>query len=154
VAIGDLLQPSTLAEALVGVDAVVHLAAFFRGAPDAEARAVNEGGAIAMAEAAIKAGISRFVFVSTNLAYGPGRNRPAREDDDLRPTHTYPITKAAAEQALRDLHCKRGFGPRTLRLAFVYGEGDPHISELMPALRTWNPAKRIQGLMGVRQVSG
>jgi nucleoside-diphosphate-sugar epimerase len=32
---------------------------------------------------------------------------------------------------------------RILRLAFVYGEGDPHIAELPQLLKGWNPAKRL-----------
>ena len=50
--LGDLLRPETLTEAVAGVEAVVHLAAFFRGATEAEARAINQDGTIALAQAA------------------------------------------------------------------------------------------------------
>jgi nucleoside-diphosphate-sugar epimerase len=143
VVIGDLLQPDTLAQAVADVEAVVHLAAFFRGATAEEAQAVNQTGTFALAQAALQAGVRRFVFVSTNLVYGAGRGRPAREDDTPQPTHAYPQSKAAAEQLLLELYRTRGLGLRLMRLAFVYGEGDPHLSEIVDWLRVWNPAKRL-----------
>ncbi len=143
VAIGDLLQPETLAQAVAGVEAVVHLAAFFRGATPEENQAINQDGTLALAQAALRAGVPRFVFVSTNLVYGPGRGRPAREDDSPRPTHAYPESKEAAERSLLELHRTQGLGLRIMRLAFVYGEGDPHLSEIVGWLRAWNPAKRL-----------
>src|SRR6266540_4507796 len=103
VVIGDLLQRTTLPNALQNVDTVIHLAAFFRGATDEQAKAVNFDGALALAHAALDAGAQRFVFASTNLVYGQGPNRPALEDDPAQPTLAYPATKIAAEQALREL---------------------------------------------------
>jgi nucleoside-diphosphate-sugar epimerase len=143
VAIGDLLQPDTLAQAVAGVEAVVHLAAYFRGATPEEAQATNQDGTLALAQAALEAGVPRFVFVSTNLVYGPGRGRPAREDDTPQPAQAYPESKAAAEGALLQLHRTQGLGLRIMRLAFVYGEGDPHLAEIVGWLRAWNPAKRL-----------
>ncbi|MBI1881722.1 MAG: NAD(P)-dependent oxidoreductase [Chloroflexi bacterium] len=143
VVVGDLLQPDTLARAVAGVEAVVHLAAFFRGATAEETQAVNQDGTLALAQAALQVGVSRFVFASTNLIYGPGRGRPAREDDIPEPTHAYPASKIAAEQALLDLHRTQGLGLRIMRLAFVYGEGDSHLADIVGWLRAWNPAKRL-----------
>lgn len=143
VVVGDLLQPDTLAQAVAGVDAIVHLAAFFRGATAEEAHAVNLDGTLALAQAAIQAGVPRFVFASTNLVYGPGRGRPAREDDPPQPMHAYPESKVAAEQALLELHHSQGLGLRIMRLAFVYGEGDSHLADIVGWLRAWNPAKRL-----------
>lgn len=141
---GDLLQPDSLTRAVANVEAVVHLAAFFRSRDEAQVRAITADGTIALAQAAILAGVPRFVFASTNLVYGPGRGRPAREEDEPQPAQTYPISKVAAERALNDLHQTHGIGLRILRLAFVYGEGDPHLEEGLRWFRTWNPAKQIQ----------
>jgi nucleoside-diphosphate-sugar epimerase len=143
VAIGDLGQPETVAQAVAGVDTVVHLAAFFRGANAEQAKAANEEGALMLARASIEAGVQRFVFTSTNLVYGPGRGRPAREEDEPQPAFVYPQTKVVAEAALQELHRAHGLGLRILRLAFVYGEGDPHVAEFLPRLREWNLAKRL-----------
>jgi nucleoside-diphosphate-sugar epimerase len=143
-AIGDLLRPETLAPAVTDVDAVVHLAAFFRGATPAQAWDVNMAGTRHLAQAAIDAGVPRFIFISTNLVYGPGRGRPAIEDDMPRPQGGYPAGKAEAEQALGEMYQANGLGLRVLRLAFVYGDGDPHLAEVVPLLRAWPSSKRLQ----------
>jgi nucleoside-diphosphate-sugar epimerase len=143
VVLGDLRDADARARALDGVDAIVHLAASFRGVPDEEAVAVNETATTALAEAALDAGVPRFVYASTNLVYGPGRGRPAREVDAPAPAGAYPASKSAAEQALRDLHRDRGLGVRIVRFAFVYGEGDPHLAESLMWARQWPAHKRL-----------
>jgi nucleoside-diphosphate-sugar epimerase len=70
---------------MAGIDVVVHLAAFFRGATEAQARAANYDGTLALARLGLDADVAQFIYVSTNLVYGPGRGRPAREDDKLQP---------------------------------------------------------------------
>ncbi|GIP25659.1 hypothetical protein J23TS9_07890 [Paenibacillus sp. J23TS9] len=141
---GDLLHIENLATALQGMDTVVHLAAQFRGVDEATARMSNIDASIVLAEAALKANVPRFVFASTNLVYGAGtHSRPSREEDGLRPAFPYPQTKAAAEKDLLLMHHEQGLGLRIVRFAFVYGERDPHISEFLPIMSKWNPAKRL-----------
>jgi nucleoside-diphosphate-sugar epimerase len=121
VVIGDLRDPDTAKRAVHGVDAVVHLAAVD---PDVAAR---------LGRAALDAGVPRFVFASTILVYGPGQGRPAHENDE-------PASgSAAAERALLDLHHGGGLGLRIVRLAFVYGDGDP-----LPRVATGPAHRRIQ----------
>lgn len=141
--VGDLRDPETRGDAVDGAQAVVHLAAAFRGVPDDEARAVNHTVTVELARAALAAGVERFVLASTNLVYGPGRGRPAREGDDLAPTGAYPESKVAAEEALRALHRRDGLGLRVARLAFVYGEGDPHLSESLRWAAAWPAHQRL-----------
>lgn len=143
VVIGDLGRPESLVDAVSGVDAIVHLAAYFRGGDEARIRATIGDGTLALAEAAVQAGVARFVFVSTNLVYGPGRGRPAREDDVPLPSRAYPQSKVEAERALMEMHRTRGLGLRIARLAFVYGEGDPHLAEALTMVASWHPAKRL-----------
>ena len=143
--IGDLLRPETLIDVVAEVDAVVHLAAFFRGATEAEARAINEDGTLALAQAAQESGVSKFIYISTNLVYGPGRGRPTREDDEPQPpANFYPTGKLAAERALAQFYQDRRTDLCILRLAFVYGEGDPHLREAVNMTRSWPPTKRLQ----------
>jgi nucleoside-diphosphate-sugar epimerase len=144
IVLGDLREPDIREAAVEDVEAVVHLAAAFRGIPDEETRAVNHTATVDLARAAVAAGVERFVFASTNLVYGPGRGRPARESDDPAPIGAYPESKAAAEEALRALHHSDGLGLRIVRLAFVYGEGDPHLGESMMWARTWPAHQRLQ----------
>ncbi|HEU5379610.1 MAG TPA: NAD(P)-dependent oxidoreductase [Ktedonobacteraceae bacterium] len=145
--VGDVTQPETLQPAVQGMDAIVHLAARFRVRNDDEGiKAVTEAGAKALADAAIKAHVPRFVFVSTNLVYGKGANRPARENDVIENIPmAYPASKYMTEEYLRTLTQEHKLGARILRLAFVYGEQDPHLSEVLPIMQQlhWSPAKRL-----------
>jgi nucleoside-diphosphate-sugar epimerase len=141
--LGDLREPEIRRDAVEGVEAVVHLAAAFRGVPDEEAHAVNHTATLELARDAVAAGVERFVFASTNLVYGPGRGRPARESDDPAPAGAYPESKVAAEEALRALHTSDGLGLRVVRLAFVYGEGDPHLGESLMWADSWPAHQRL-----------
>jgi nucleoside-diphosphate-sugar epimerase len=147
VVVGDLGDADVAKRAVAGVDAVVHVAAAFRGVPDEEAVAVNRDATLELARAALDAGVGRFVFTSTNLVYGPGRGRPATEDDepaDLAGFGAYPRSKAEAEVALRRLHTDHGLGLRIVRLAFVYGEGDPHLADSLRWAANWPAHQRLQ----------
>lgn len=141
---GDLLQPENYIDALPGNDVVVHLAAQFRGVDKKTPRIVNVDGSTTLAYAALKADIPKFVFASTGLVYGSGGpSRPKREDDELRPVFPHAQTKVEAEMELLRLHREQGLGLRILRLPGIYGERDPHITEILPLLRNWNPARRL-----------
>jgi UDP-glucose 4-epimerase len=137
---GDLLDPGSLAAAARGVDAVVHCAAFFRGATPEQAHAVNDLGTQRLASAARGASVKRFIFTSTGLVYGPNGGCLAREDDPCAPTAAYPVSKLAAERFLLALE---GLDVLVLRLPFVYGDGDPHIAEVIPRMRAFPPAQRM-----------
>jgi nucleoside-diphosphate-sugar epimerase len=164
---GDLREPADAAEAVAGMDAVVNLAASFRGVPDDEAWAVNRDCALALGRAAAGAGVRRFVQVSTNLVYGAGRGRPALEDDEPLPGSSmwgaYPASKREAETGLLGLHRETGLDVRVARLAYVYGEGDPHLRQAMRWAPSWAAHQRLplvhhadvaQGLLRVLYAAG
>jgi nucleoside-diphosphate-sugar epimerase len=138
--LGDLLDVGSLEAAVRGVDAVVHCAAFFRGATPEQAHAVNELGTRQLANAARAASVKRFIFTSTGLVYGGNGGRPASEDDPGVATEAYPASKLAAERFLLSME---GFDVRVLRLPFVYGDGDPHIEEVVPLMRGFAPEQRM-----------
>jgi nucleoside-diphosphate-sugar epimerase len=137
---GDLLDTSSLEAAVRGVDAVVHCAAFFRGATDEQAHAVNDLGTRHLAAASLAAKVKRFVFTSTGLVYGPKDGQLANEDSPCAPTAAYPVSKLAAERALFTIE---GLDVRVLRLPFVYGDGDPHIAEAVPMMRNFPASMRM-----------
>jgi nucleoside-diphosphate-sugar epimerase len=137
---GDLLDANSLIAAVHGIDAVVHCAAFFRGATAEQAHAVNDLGTRQLALAAVAAKVKRFVFTSTGLVYGPNGGRPAREGDDCAPLAAYPVSKLAAERFLLAID---GLDVRVLRLPFVYGDRDEHIAEALPMMRSFPPAQRM-----------
>jgi len=133
-AIGDLFDNATLAPAVTGVDAIIHLAALFRTFTDNEGIVkTNHTGTIALADAAIAAGIKRFIFVSTGNVYGTGYRHPAKETDfvNINDPRAYSSSKIAAEQEL----LKMDLDVTVLRLGFVYGDQDPHIKEIIPLLK-------------------
>ncbi|TXS41592.1 NAD(P)-dependent oxidoreductase [Streptomyces sp. uw30] len=142
---GDLRDTDTLGKAVAGVDAVVNVAASFRGVPDEEAWAVNRDAAVELGRAALAAGVRRFVQVSTGLVYGRGRGRLLTEDDESLPGGSmwgaYPESKAAAE---RELRAMEGLDLRVARLPFVYGEGDPHLAQSLLWARNWAATQRLQ----------
>ncbi|MET9082128.1 NAD(P)-dependent oxidoreductase [Streptomyces sp. NPDC004237] len=146
VVVGDLRDEEALGKAVAGTDAVVNVAASFRGVPDEEAWAVNRDAAVALGRAALGAGVRRFVQVSTGNVYGTGRGRPLVEDDESRPGGemwgAYAESKAAAEREL--LALADGMEVRIGRLPFVYGEGDPHLADSLHWAANWAPAQRLQ----------
>lgn len=138
VVVGDLNDPDTLPAAVKGIDAVIHIAAFFRSFTDNEGIIkTNHAGTMALANASIAAGVKRFIFTSTSNVYSSNYQRPAREDDvvDINDPRAYSSSKIAAENELLSLHKSKGFDVRVLRLAFVYGDKDPHIEEIIPVLK-------------------
>ncbi|MBO9152533.1 NAD-dependent epimerase/dehydratase family protein [Chitinophaga sp. GCM10012297] len=135
---GDLSNAETLPPAVKDMDAVIHIAAFFRSFTDNEGIIkTNHAGTVALANAAIAAGVRRFIFTSTSNVYGSGYRHPAREDDpvDIHDPRAYSSSKIAAEQELISLHKNKGLDVRVLRLGFVYGDKDPHIQEIIPLLK-------------------
>ena len=102
--VGDVRDPA-LAQALAGVDVVVHLA--FQMDPlrdEATMRAVNVGGTRNVAEAAVAAGARKLVYVSSGVAYGahPDNDLPLTEDSPLRanPQFNYAEHKQEIEEWL------------------------------------------------------
>jgi nucleoside-diphosphate-sugar epimerase len=124
---GDLDNPSSLRAAVEDVDAVVHLAALFRtDDQDAIWRANLDGTRNLVDAVSTHAPRARFVMASTGNVYDADAARPALENDACSPTDAYPASKVAAEQVLRD----SGLTWSILRLPFVYGDGDGHLTSL------------------------
>lgn len=148
VVVGDLNRADTLPAAVKDVEAIAHLGAYFRTLNDDEGIVkTNHAGTLALANAALKADVKRFVFVSTGMVYGSSNEHPAREEDPrpIEKLRAYPASKAMAENDLLVLYRDRGLDVRILRLGFAYGDGDPHLEQVIPLFKTWNshPASRL-----------
>src|SRR5690606_26079409 len=87
--------------ALIGVDAVVHLAGPAHARYPAEVlhRAIADGAA-RLAAQACAAGVRQFVFMSSIKACAEESATPLREADAPRPADDYGRAKLAAEQAV------------------------------------------------------
>src|SRR5436190_13553709 len=105
--IGDLARPRNMSAALEGVDAVIHSAGFthaMSGVPEDDYRMLNTEATIGLARAAQRAGIKRFVFLSSIRAQsGPTADQVLTEALPAQPTDAYGRSKLAAEQALASL---------------------------------------------------
>lgn len=101
---GDLCDAASLAPAVAGVDAILHLAAALKGFAEADLKRVNEDGTRNLAEAALRhaGGLRRFVLVSSLAAAGPSPGGPAPRTEDMpdAPLTWYGATKLAGERAL------------------------------------------------------
>lgn len=125
---GDVRDAATVADALAGMDGVVHLAAIVGDPacarePDV-ALATNLEASLALLAAARRACVSRFVFASTCSNYGRMADPEAlvNEDSDLRPVSLYAETKVAVEQEmLAAAATDDGLCATPLRLATVFG---------------------------------
>ncbi len=121
--VGDLARPMNMAAALSGVDAVVHsagLAHAMSGAPEDDFRSSNTEATRRLAEAAQRAKVGRFVFLSSIRAQsGPSADAPLSEANTPAPTDAYGRSKLAAEVALAET----GLDWVALRPVLVYGAG-------------------------------
>lgn len=141
VAIGNIDAATDWAEAVAGMDAVVHLAGrahVLRDTdPDPEAVywAVNVDGTVRLAQEAARAGVRRLVFVSTVKVNGEAtHDRPFRASDAPRPEDAYARSKYEAEQALRALERETGLEVVVVRPPMVYGPG---VKGNFPRLVRW-----------------
>lgn len=139
---GDILDPLSLVKAVVGVSAIVHLAAVFR-TPDTDLiwRSNLEGTRSLIAAAKAHAPEARFIMASTSNVYNINSPRPGREEDAADPKMAYPASKLAAEKELR----ASGLNWSIQRLGFVYGDKDGHLEALPKhaAQAKWHPAQRM-----------
>jgi nucleoside-diphosphate-sugar epimerase len=147
IVVGDLNDERTLPAAVQDIQAVAHIGAFFRTPDDQAVWRTNHLGSVVLAKAAFQAHVGRFVYVSTGQVYGVGNQHPAREDDS-RPAEglrAYPASKIAAENDLLAFSRDNGFDVRILRLGFVYGDGDPHLAEIVSLFKSSHrhPASRL-----------
>jgi UDP-glucose 4-epimerase len=134
--VGDLARPSNMAAALADVDAVIHSAGIahaMSGVPEDDYRLFNTESTIALARAAERAGVRRFVFLSSIRAQcGPAAERVLTEDLPPAPTDAYGRSKLAAERGLSEL----ALDWVALRPVVVYGPGvKGNVAELMRLAR-------------------
>jgi nucleoside-diphosphate-sugar epimerase len=127
---GSLEDAAALADAVSGVDAVLHLAAATKARTPDEYERANVAGTQAVVDAIRQAGSppSRLIYLSSLAAVGPPINgRPVTRDDPPRPLTTYGRTKLAGEIVCQAASDRLEIA--ILRAPGVYGPRDRDIYE-------------------------
>lgn len=147
---GEASDTEVLARAVRGCQAVFHLAAV-SSVQDSLERPLqvhesNLTATLALLEAAVKGGASRFVFSSSAAVYGDTGSEPAREDMIPRPISHYAVQKLASEHYCQVYHRLHGLETVCLRYFNVYGPrqraDSPYsgvIAKFIEAARTGQP---------------
>ena len=126
----DFNDAEQTAPLMQGIDCVVHCAARVHmmneqaADPLTEFRAVNTKGTLQLARQAAKAGVKRFIFLSSVKVLGESTSGQAFcFDDPLAPQDPYGVSKAEAETALHQLGQQTGMEIVIIRPPLVYGPG-------------------------------
>ena len=129
-AVGPIDGRTDWAPAIRDINTVIHLAARTHRVHEAGNdllslyREVNTEGTRRLAEMAAKAGVKRFVFLSSVKVSGERTSdRPFTENDMPQPEDAYGISKWEAEQALLNVAHATGMEAMILRPPLVYGPG-------------------------------
>ena len=141
--LGDLTDREVVEASVVeGTRGIVHLAAqtsVLRSLQDPQGALDNNLAVMGnLLEQARKAGVTSFVFASTNAVVGSGATGTLHEGVALAPLTPYGATKAASEMLLSCYSAAYGVRGVALRFTNVYGPGmsekDSAVPRLMRAL--------------------
>lgn len=137
IAPGDLRDPAALREAMRGVDLVYHIAALYRqqGVAPQAFREINATAVQHLLDAAIEAGVSRFVHCSTIGVHGHVKNPPAAEDAPLAPGDPYQESKLEGERIAARYMAEGRLPISIFRPAGIYGPGDLRFLKLFRGIK-------------------
>lgn len=129
--IDNIARPSAFQAALEGCDVVIHLAARVHVMNEVTAnplqlyRETNVNGTLNLAREAAKAGVKRFIYLSSIKVNGEHTlpNEPFTSKDTASPKDPYGISKFEAEQGLFALSQNTSMNCVIIRPPLVYGPG-------------------------------
>ena len=166
VVVTDIGTETDWPEKIAGAHCIVHLAGSAHsdaaGDPriEFESRRTNVTGTDRLARAAIEAGVSRFVFVSSIGVNGSyTRCGPFIEQDAPAPSDFYAVTKYEAEQALHRSCDRSSMQLVIIRPTLVAGPGAPgNLERLVRIIRLGLPVPIVgsgarRSLIGVRSLA-
>ncbi len=124
---GDIRDAALVGEIMSGVDALVHFAAESHVdrsiARSADFVSTNVGGTQVLLQAALEAGVGKFVHVSTDEVYGSIEQGSWPETHPLEPNSPYSASKAGSDLLARAYHRTHGLPVCITRCSNNYG---PH----------------------------
>jgi nucleoside-diphosphate-sugar epimerase len=138
--VGDLSDHSAVRRACEGVSMTIHAAGlahvFGRDATDSDKFTLaNEMGTDNLVRAALDAGVSQIVLVSSVAVYGETNGATLDETADCAPESPYAVSKWHAELRARERMADSAAKLTILRFATMYGEGDSgNVARLIRAL--------------------
>jgi nucleoside-diphosphate-sugar epimerase len=126
----DVTNPSTIKPLLKDVTVVIHTAGLAHIFDDAQAQktffnTINVTGTVNMMNAAVIVGVQHFILISSVSVYGPYTHAMYDENTQCNPVGPYALSKYNAELCAIEIARKSGMALTILRLATLYGEGDP-----------------------------
>jgi dTDP-glucose 4,6-dehydratase len=122
---GDICDPIVVMQAMAGIDLVVHFAAeshvdrSIQGSADFVM--TNVLGTHTLLQAAVDAGVSKFVHVSTDEVYGSIESGSWPETHPLEPNSPYSASKASSDLLVRSFHRTHGLPVCITRCSNNYG---------------------------------
>lgn len=130
---GDIRDRTVAAQAVKGVDFVLHQAALGsvpRSLADPHTtHEVNATGTLNMLWAAKEAGVRRFVIASSSSVYGNTPALPKEEGMLMQPVSPYGVSKLAAERYALSFHAVYGLPTVALRYFNVFGPKQDPLSQ-------------------------
>lgn len=133
----DILDLSSLKSIFRDVSQVIHVAGLAHifnktQAVIAPFKAINEQGTANVARAAAETGVRHFILISSVSVYGAFTQGVYNESAPCHPEGPYAESKYQAEQRAIEIAQHSGMALTILRLATLYGEGDPgNVARLM-----------------------
>lgn len=162
---GDATDVQAIRQAVQGADLIFHLAGYLTvsapfGAEDDSSlyQVVNVDFTEHLLAAALEAGVSRFLFASSNSVYALDAPVPTPEDAPLAPESTYGRSKLAAEALVR-IYGQRGLPTTIVRPSVIYGPGDRYFTPTalrlarMPILPLVNGGETLFDMVYARDVA-
>jgi UDP-glucose 4-epimerase len=124
---GSILDAIAVADAVKGVDVIVHHAALV-SVPESVARPltyhqVNATGTLMVLEAARRAGVKKIIYASTSAAYGDDPAQPKTETMLPQPMSPYAVSKYTGERYVSAYAALHGMATVSLRYFNVFGAG-------------------------------
>ena len=136
--IGDIADEKAAKEALVDVDAVIHMAGLIvvpESVKDPTKYCENNVlGTVKLLNYMREAKVNKIIFSSSACVYGTPDELPIKESAPLRPDNPYGATKASVEAFLQSFHVCYGIDATILRYFNPYGPGKlfPPITHAIP----------------------
>ncbi len=100
--VGDIRDPEAVAQAMEGVDLVIHTAMALPLYPAQDILTTGIDGTRNLLAQAQKAGVGRFVHISSTAVYGIPDHHPLLEDDKLDGVGPYGVAKVDAEAVCQE----------------------------------------------------